>query len=140
MTLADDLWTSTDYSIRHECPPVAHLGYRLCPFTLSHDPDYLADLTDRRLDPTFHRKLCIHFFYPVYENEGFGKEAATYATKFDRYQRLNGKWTEKTAEVRRNTTRFLGGVVFPLMKRELPQGPELSETERMVLGRKSHNY
>jgi hypothetical protein len=98
---------STSSSTNHKCPEWDFCGGQPCCHSLSRDPDYLADLTDRRRDPTFHRNLWTHYWFPTARTEVSAEEAATYSAKFDRCQRLEVKRKQINEEVDANVNDFL---------------------------------
>src|SRR5277367_2976113 len=103
----DGLRTSKSSSTNHKCPEWDFCGEQPCCYSLSPDPDYLADLTDRRRDPTFHRNLWTHYWFPTARTEVSAEEAATYSAKFDRCQRFDAKRNQLEEEVDANVDAFL---------------------------------
>jgi len=131
MISTEDSEPSTGLSSRHECPP----GGRCppwdspCPFTLSSDPDRLADLTERRLNRAFHKELWRHFLYPSARSRVSAAEGATYAAKFDRCKRVHDRRPQIIDEIRTNENRFLAERGFPFELLELEPYENVSGEE-----------
>jgi hypothetical protein len=126
----DGLRTSTSSSTHHKCPEWDFCNKQPCCYTLSLDPDYLADLTDRRRDPVFHRNLWTHFWFPSARTTVSAEEAATYSAKFDRCQRLEVKRKQIDKEVDANVADFMKSLG---LMTEAESEPVLSEAEIKVI-------
>ena len=98
--------TSPNGANCHECPEGDFCSQQPCCYSLSRDPDYRSDLRDRRLDPVFHHQLWTQFWFPSTRTTVRPEEAAAYAAKFDRCQRLENKRKQINMEVDANMSSF----------------------------------
>jgi len=91
----------------HECPEWDRCNEQPCCYAITRDPDYRADLSDRRRNPVYHLRLWTLFWFPSARAKASAEEVAIYSVKFDRCQRLDDKRKKIDGEIELNEARFL---------------------------------